>query len=792
LTRRLWLAALAVLATLAALAPASAGAKVQITRSRVVVTSSRGKAVMQRSRVRIAFLDSKGQTVLKERPNGRPGSTALPPTDDPEAFSLERQPDHAVYSPISYEVGTEQREQWNNGNFTADTLFDRRSGTIEFAHDVLSARRSGRGARLVLSTSERGRRLVLTVDPDEAGGIRVRISPSRKGGVITMGDSFSSGPREAFHGFGGRHGSVNLRGQKLYGNAEQENLGGSETLTAGLALLPTLVDQGTDHTLADLGGAPNANELPGGPERYLFPNGAGAAYYPQAEFVSSRGYGFLLNQTQFSRWRMANDRPDAWQVQASAPKLDYTVVFGPGTSGAVSHLTNITGRHRLPPAWAQGPILWREVQVPALPGLPAPETAASYRAHIEQDLAEMQTYGVHPSAYAFEGWALLGDLDYVRSVIARLRGMGVRVVLYHRAYVSHDSLNTQPAGDFEQTMAQGLVAKDASGAPFVFGSNGGSPATLLDFTNPATRRWWKQRLIFTLKLGMDGFMQDFGEQTFDGMHFHNGADGRAMHNRYSVIWSRVTRRILDNWSAKHPKRGPIWFFTRNGFSGRPGSAAYEMGNFPGDETVDWGAASGLRSLAPDMLNRAVGGAYGFTTDIGGYADFLTGPPSEELFDRWTEWSALTPYFRVHNSASSGTRMPWSFGPSTLALWKATASLHDHAIPLIRRLWKKARRTGIPVTRPMWLSAPEAPNFGDDQQWMLGRDVLVAPVVEKGATTKRVALPAGCWADAATKRRSRGPGSVEVPAPPGVLPYFTRCGTHPFRKRVSRARSRSTV
>ena len=178
-------------------------------------------------------------------------------------------------------------------------------------------------------------------------------------------------------------------------------------------------------------------------------------------------------------------------------------------------------------------------------------------------------------------------------------------------------------------------------------------------------------------------MQDFGEQVQRDMHFADGSTGRTMHNRYPVIWHRLSRRILDDWQRDHPERGPIWFFTRAGYSGRPGSAAYEMGNFPGDETTDWSAGSGLRSLAPDMLNRAVGGAFGYTTDIGGYIDFIAPPPNAELFTRWSEWAALTPYFRVHNSASTGTRMPWFYGAETLATWKSLASLHQRALPLIR-------------------------------------------------------------------------------------------------------------
>jgi alpha-glucosidase (family GH31 glycosyl hydrolase) len=765
----------------------SAAAKLDLSGKRLVVGSGKGFAVIKRSPFGIVFKDRGLRTVLRELPNQRLGPVPLPETEDPEPYTVERDPDNALYAPLTYEVGVETHEQWNGSLWPGDTLFSRRSGTTHSAQRVIRARRIGEeGVRLVVATSEAGRRLIVRIEPDAGGAIRVRARPSSSQGVITMGDSFAAAPGEGFHGFGGRHGTVDKRGEKLYGFTEQENLGGEETIMLGLALLPVLVEQGTDYNVAQLGPVPvPPNDLPGGYERYLFPNGMNAAYWPQASFISSRGYAFLVNQMQYLRWRMGNDRADAWQVQASAPFLDYSVVFGPGRRRATGALTKLTGRHRLPPAWAQGPMLSRAVQVPALPGAPAAESAASYRAKIEQDLADMQANGVRPKAYAFEGWALLGDLPYVRDVIRRLHARGIKAVLYLRAYVANDTLNTQMAGDYEETMAKGLVAKDAHGGPYIFEGNGGGPATLLDFTNPKTRRWWKERLNLMLGLGMDGYMQDFGEQVQDDMRFHNGALGFAMHNRYPTLYHRVSRKILDRWERKKAKRDPIWFFTRAGYSGRPGSAAHEMGSFPGDETVDWGGASGLRSEAPDMLNRAVGGAFGFTADIGGYLDNLTGPASEELYNRWTEWAALSPYFRVHNSASAGTRMPWFYGAATLARWKAMAALHQRALPLIRSLWRKGRRTGIPPTRPMWLGAPEvpgsaAPGAAANQQWLLGANVLVAPVVHEGAVTKEVALPRGCWRYAPNGQRFRGPAVVTVPAPLGTLPYFTRCGTSPFK------------
>jgi len=551
------------------------------------------------------------------------------------------------------------------------------------------------------------------------------------------------------------------------GWVEQENTGGAKTL-ANTAILPAIVEEGTDFTLDELDTpVPTPSELPGGIERYMVPNGPNAAYYVQNQLVSSRGYGFRLDRPELTRWRLANDRPDAWQVAASAPALDYTVVLG-GVQRAVGALTRETGRHRLPPAWAHGAFLWRAIQV----GEPK-ETRASALAKIENDLREIDARRVPVRAYAFEAWNLLGP-DATRDVIARLRARGIRAILYVRAFAAYDELNSQPAGDLETIRDQGLSVKDGAGRP-AFYEMTGAPALTLDFTNPRTVAWWKARLELLLGLGADGFMQDFGEHVQETDRFADGSTGVTMHNRYPVLYHGVTRRLEDDLERRFGRE--IFWFTRSGFTGSAGS---EMANFPGDETADWSRSTGIASLAPDMLNRAVGGAFGYTTDIGGYLDLFTGPPDEELWTRWHEWAALTPFFRLHNSQRTGTRMPWFFGDAAFARWLSLARLHERAIPLVRRLWAEGRRTGIPPTRPMWLAYPgDARAARIDQQWMLGPDVLVAPVVEPGADRRSVYVPLGCWQHGETGERLRGPASRTVAAPLGRLPHFVRCGTDPL-------------
>jgi alpha-glucosidase (family GH31 glycosyl hydrolase) len=253
----------------------------------------------------------------------------------------------------------------------------------------------------------------------------------------------------------------------------------------------------------------------------------------------------------------------------------------------------------------------------------------------------------------------------------------------------------------------------------------------------------------------------------------------TMHNRYLILYARATREAVTAYARRHRGRQP-WFFTRAGYTGLPGSTAYEGGNFPGDETTSWDHQSGIASLTSDMLGRAVDGAFGFATDIGGYYDLTTPPTTKPLFLRWAEWAALSPVFRLHGSGRAGTHTPWSYDAETVRVYNQLSHLHERAVPLILKLWREAARTGIPVTRPLWLQYPRDPAArGQDQEWLLGPDVLVAPVVVNGATARTVYFPAGCWRSPESGRTYHGSRTVRVRAPLDQLPYFFRCGRRPF-------------
>ena len=735
-------AVLGTVAAVIALAPASpARAAVQISPDRVVVSGNGTGAVITRSPFRMTFTDGAGRTVLGEVANTGQAPFPVAPAPSPVPLGQDALRRPALYAPLGFTVGGRVNVQAPAGQYVGNLVTGTEAGVTYSARDVVAADPEGDGVKLTVSTSDpTGRRLLVRVGPDAAGTVRVSVRVTPDDGVGAVADSFAAGSQDTFRGFGGRHNAMDQRGEDFLNYLQQEN------------------------TSEGMAGSPD--------DRTLFPNGRTAAYYVQSQFISSAGYGFLNDRSELSRWRMGSDRPDAWQTEVAAPGLDYLVAPG-GAPQAIEHLTAVTGRQRVPPAWAAGTLLDRSTRYPN-------DSPAAYAKAVEGDLRDIPKYQIPLTGYRIEGWKFLSD-DQNRAIIARLTSMGIKALVYFRAFVGTDAnVGTDDPAAYDEAIAKGYVATTAAGQPYVFATNFNAPGALIDFTDPEAVRWFQGRLKAALDLGAEGFMADFGEQTLEAMHFKDGSTGAQMHNRYPILFQRAVREAVDQYQKDHPGR-QIWYFNRTGYSGAPGSAAYEDANFAGDGTTDFSRSAGLAAQAPDMLNRAVGGAFGFTTDIGGYFDIGPYvPTTKELFIRWSEWAALSPFFRLHGSVSAGTHTPQTYDDETVRIYNALSALHLRARPLILKLWAEAVKTGIPPTRPLWLAEPgDAVAAKQDEEWELGPDVLVAPVVTQGATGRDVYFPKGCWEQPETGARYAGAASHRAPAALDQLPYFFRCGTRPF-------------
>lgn len=723
----------------------TAGTSREAPRQGLRVRAGSASALVRSRPFRLSFRDS-GREVLSSVPTGGRPTPSLHVSD-----VLGTVGDTDVvpprYAPITFTVGRVEMTQAEPFPVvTANPFLTLSAGATYSLTDVLSSRRlPDGGLRLRVATDDpTGRRAVVEVRPDRGDAVRTRVRLVPDTGVAFVGASFTSGRDEAFRGFGGRRNAMDQAGESFFNWIEQ-----------------TIFDE-----------PPFAGQPQSG-------------WYQQAQFISSRPYGFFLEQSELSRWRMRSDRDDAWQVDSSSRGLKFTVAPGSGPK-AIRTLTAITGRTPVPPRWQVAPIFAQ-----TLSGGTTGKSPATYEAEIRASLRKIEELDLPYEAFSFEAWWLLKRVGRLDDIITLIRRHGMRPLVYFRAWAGNDGQGLEDDDAFTTALRQGYGATRVDGSPYVFSDTlaPGRLAVQLDFTNPATIRWWRQRIRAVLDAGADGFMQDFGEQTMWDMRFADGSTGRTAHNRYPIDFHRATRRIIEEWHREHPERTEPMFYVRSGYSGRPGSAAYESANWCGDYESNWTRTTGIAALTTDMLNRAIGGAYGFHCDTGGYMDLLSGPPSRELFLRWSWYAALTPGNRVHGGPVQGQKFPWSWDDRAAQIHRDSLLLHRAAEPYILRLWREAKRTGMPITRPLWLAHPGMRGVGRlDQQYLLGPDVLVAPVVTQGATTRRVVFPPGCWRDPVTGRRFAGSTTATIRAPIDRTPYFFTCGTTPFQPPGARDRA----
>lgn len=190
------------------------------------------------------------------------------------------------------------------------------------------------------------------------------------------------------------------------------------------------------------------------------------------------------------------------------------------------------------------------------------------------------------------------------------------------------------------------------------------------------------------------------------------------------------------------------------------------------------------------LNMAVAGISWWTTDIGGFdrgniydADF------RELLVRWFQWGAFCPVMRLHGDRqphtlhtesgltdySGADNEVWSFGEENYPILKKYLELRQAMLPYIRRLMREAHEQGAPVMRPLFYHYPDDPQaWNVSESYLFGRELLIAPVLEAGASSVEVYLPRGdAWMEHATGKRYEGGRHVTAHAPIDVIPVFVR-------------------
>jgi sulfoquinovosidase len=625
--------------------------------------------------------------------------------------------------------------------FTGNRLLGAETGGVVTATRV----RAVRGDLVELDTTS-GAVARLRVRPRPGGGVALAVQ-GPPGAVSTLLGLRS--PRdEALYGLGARKDAFDQRGRLRNVWVEQQNA----------------TTDGPDRAAAPVVG-----------EEYTFPNGGQAAYFVQPALLGSRGWAAWSDDTVLHRLDLAASRDDAVRWGVASPDATFSLAAG-GLEGASRAYTAAVGRAPAPPRYVFEP--WIDVinegEGEAAPNGARFDGGPRVRRDLDEIAERSKVLGLPIGLLGVEGWHKVADAEgpEARAYFAGLRRAGFRLAAYWNPFTAPGSRA------YDEALREGLFIRDETGAPYPIVTNRNNVSYVIDFTHPGARAFWKRQLDRSADLGFEAFMEDFGELVTEGMRLHDGRRALDGHNAYPDAYHAAGRAAIDAQARERPGFEP-WFYVRAGFTG---TTASTTGVFPGDETTDWTPGSGIPSVVPAMLNLALTGGSAFTTDVGGYLDLVAPRTSPELLARWSQLAALTPIMRIHNSTGKGTLFPWEAGDEALDAYRRYARLKVRLVPLVDRWSRRHAADGtIGPVRPLVLDDPALRHVRD--QWLLGRDVLVAPVLRPGARERRVALPAGeRWQQVRVAEDGSwrpvgdpvpGGRTITAAAPFGDIPVFLR-------------------
>uniref|UniRef100_A0A8C1ETP2 Neutral alpha-glucosidase AB n=1 Tax=Cyprinus carpio carpio TaxID=630221 RepID=A0A8C1ETP2_CYPCA len=310
-----------------------------------------------------------------------------------------------------------------------------------------------------------------------------------------------------------------------------------------------------------------------------------------------------------------------------------------------------------------------------------------------------------------------------------------------------------------------------------------------DFTNPEMRTWWASQFAYDQYEGsMENqyIWNDMNEPSvFNGpevtMHkdaLHGVWEHRDVHNLYGLYVQKATADGLIQRSEGVQRP---FVLTRAFFAGSQRYGAV----WTGDNAAEWGH---LKISIPMCLSLGLVGISFCGADVGGFFKH----PSAELLVRWYQAGAYQPFFRAHAHIDTPRREPWLFGPENTALIREAIRQRYALLPYWYQLFYNAHRTGQPVMRPLWVEYPDDfATFSIEDEYLIGKDLLVHPVTDEGATGVTAYLPGKgeVWYDVHTFQKHDGDQSLYIPVTMSSIPVFQRGGSIICRKdRVRRSSS----
>jgi oligosaccharide 4-alpha-D-glucosyltransferase len=474
--------------------------------------------------------------------------------------------------------------------------------------------------------------------------------------------------------------------------------------------------------------------------------------------VSNRGYGWYIDDPEKGMFDVAKSNPGEVRYSGYSDTPHCYFIGGGSLDNVVSNFTALTGRQPLPPRWALGYISSRY----------------SYKSEREaMDIVQKtRAAGIPLDGLVFDlNWykdaTLMGNHNWYRDsfpdpsrMLANLARDNVKVVPISETYITRKSEN------YGYAVSHHLLATDSisQGRAHIFDSFWAAPAALLDIFNPAAQAFYWSLYKQRIREGVSGWWFDLGEpeSSTDSLIFAAGSD-RQVHNLYALTWART---VFDGYRKDFPDRR-VFTLIRSGYAGMQ---RYSV--FPWSGDIDR-SFQGLKAQIPIMLNMGLGGVGYMHSDAGGF----TGNPKKdpELYSRWLEFAAFTPVMRTHADATEYTPEPIYWDDATRKRVTRFIRLRYALLPYNYTLAYTNTMTGRPLMMPVNYFEEANPRLADiNDEYLWGEHMLVAPVIVKGDTVKKVLFPGGTWIGFSDHRVYRD--SAVVSAGIDSLPLFVKDGS----------------
>lgn len=473
-------------------------------------------------------------------------------------------------------------------------------------------------------------------------------------------------------------------------------------------------------------------------------------------------YGIFFDNTYRSTFDFANEETDRVSFRSEGGEMNYYFIFGPRMIDVVSRYSQLTGAHTMPPKWALGfhQSRWSyfpEKKVKKLAKLFREKKIPCDAIHFDIDYMDGFRCFTWNTKYFPHPKKLITDLAHHGFKAVAIIDPGIKIDEKYPVYKEGKERDFFCRRGDDYYM-EGQVWPGRCRFP--------------DFTNPEVREWWGGLFAGLIEDGVSGIWNDmnepavFGTGTFpnDVRHHYDGfpCSHRKAHNIYGMLMARATVEGLQkNMNGRRP-----FTITRSGYSGVQRYAS----TWTGDNAATWEHLK----LAVLMLQRlSISGISFCGSDIGGF----TGEPDAELYTRWIQFGAFSPFMRVHSAGDTREREPWTFGSETEAIVRKFIELRYRLMPYIYTSFRGHVQNHVPILRPLFMIDEDQPDlFSTDDVFAYGEKILVAPITDAGVSSRDVYLPRGVWYHYWNNEVLEGGRTIAADAPLDSMPVFVKGGS----------------